>query len=403
MILDYTVKQVHGQRSRKKRVDGYGGVSTFATGTSGKLLLSSRRADCSRLLCLELGQPIMADEETFDVKLPSPIDDRHLREPEHQISESSVHSTSAFLLTIRITKGISSIIRMLKQPHFDAETLSIHDKHLRDCLRALPPRHQLDASEHLEPMELHPIMSVQSARLVLHRHNLMPDCPSDIRIKAIDDCTSIARETVRVLRRCLPDPGKSQSVALVRSMQQSIVSAVSAFLCVHIWRCILFLCHRFDFTSALVCAQFGAIVGNARPINVACGRYLEFFLQELMARWRRNIRFDKDEDMIAYVSADLQGNLAQAWVWQDGVQEIEERVPRGSDDGHPNQQDASAFWSGWSDVLRNLEQLQHDVGHNVPRHTPPDSVSTADLDNMQSPTQADSPVTSGRLNIRDLI
>ena len=347
----------------------------------------------------------MNDEEKFDVKLPSPVDDRHLQGTSRNSPDIAAPSTSPFLMTIQITKEISSVIGVLKGSNLDGSTLTANEDRLSACLRGLPPRHQIDATERLEPMELHPIMSVQSSRLILHRHNLLPNCPRDARTGAIDACASIGRETARVLRRCLVDPSKVQFSALIRSTEQMIVSSVSAFLCVHMWRCTLFLCYRFDFASALICARFSSIVGKARPINTACGRYLEFFLREMLAKWRAHVRFDEDEEMIAYVSGDLQGNLGHAWVWQDGIGDgVAKSVNDGPRpviaNGHTNQRDGDSDWAGWECILSTLEHLQAEVDSS--RQTPP-SASSVDRHSMQSPVQADSPANSTRVNIRDLI
>ncbi|OAX78039.1 hypothetical protein ACJ72_07657 [Emergomyces africanus] len=97
-----------------------------------------------------------------------------------------------------------------------------------------------------------------------------------------------------------------------------MASAATTVLCCHIWRCTLILLLRGDYSGALVCVQTSAAIGDARPANTACGRYVSFFLKTLLEKAQRNgvENLDHDEEMIAYVSGDLQGRISGSWIWQ---------------------------------------------------------------------------------------
>jgi len=84
----------------------------------------------------------------------------------------------------------------------------------------------------------------------------------------------------------------------------------------------------------MICAQVSAAIGSRRKINIACSRNVRFFLTEISGRLniqanpeisradlgtlRRPLRLDQDEEMIAYATGDLQGDLRGSWVWSGG-------------------------------------------------------------------------------------
>lgn len=102
----------------------------------------------------------------------------------------------------------------------------------------------------------------------------------------------------------------------------------------HIWRCTLFLLFGGRFDAAATCIRALAYVGFEREVNVACGRYIGFFLGVLIDKKRssenksreqvylgqspnqRVGRFDMDEEVLVYLSGDLQGG-EEGWIWQN--------------------------------------------------------------------------------------
>lgn len=273
----------------------------------------------------------------------------------------------------------------------------------------------------MDPVELLPMIYLQNARLMLHRHNLNPICDTDARSTAIDDCANDARDTAKLLRRCMQEPSAgshSPTTAQNDTWEERMVSAVTAFFCTHIWRCTLFLCFRFDFESALTCARASATVGDARPINISCGRYIEFFLREMVANLDLGNQLDRDEEMIAYVSGDLQGSFESSWIWQESNGRVHLQKPLQSWNGEPKggqagQDFATASaqkeefeWGGWEKVVRVLEEL---VKEKQDEHRRISRQETSRPTTGELPQLATSPLSvnvhsgSNRMSIRDLI
>ena len=126
-----------------------------------------------------------------------------------------------------------------------------------------------------------------------------------------------------------------------------------------------------DFTSAATCARVSTTIGELRPINMACGRNLVFFLERLRDRIASGLgqrhQLENDEEMLAYVSGDLQGDPVHAWIW-------ERDNPITSPLGEPSSgadafQQTSQFpvlevetddWGGWPRVQSLLVDLQRE-------------------------------------------
>lgn len=371
------------------------------------------------LLSLELGRPALIKEEDCDVSMPSPIDDRYMHADGKWISPTPEQSTSLLLPTIQVIGGIAKLLRVLKSPRLAKSALQAYDSHFNNCMGAFPAQHQIRINKYIDPIELPPIMYLQNARLMLHRHNLSPVCDADTRSAALDNCASAARDTAKFLRRCMQEPppdSECQITAQNDTWEKRMVSGVSAFFCTHIWRCTLFLCFRYDFESALLCARASATLGNSRPINTACGRYLEFFLDALITEVGLGAQLDTNEEMIAYVSGDLQGSFENSWIWQESKGNIHLGKPLGSsasdektiskqENGEAAGQDRQP-WAGWDNVLRTLEQLAQ--GKQKENH-PATGGEISRQPSGEFPALAPSPnpstlqAASNRMSIRDLI
>ena len=342
-------------------------------------------------------------EEDCDVAMPSPVDDQYMHVGSNWTSPSPEQSTSALLPMIQVIGGIAKLLRMLKSRRLIKSTLLAYDTHFKKCMQIFPAQQEPRENHYIDPAELLPMAYLQNARLMLHRHNLSPTCDADERIAAMDHCASVSKDTARLLRRCMQNSLETHSHPSheTGSWKNRMVSAVSAFLCTHIWRCTLFLCFRFDFSSALCCVRASAVIGNSRPINIACGRYLEFFLLEFIRKLEQNDRPDTDEEMIAYVSGDLQGSFENSWIWQGNKGALHIGRPSQSlDDNGNGEISGRAFtkantkakdsdWAGWDRILDILEHLCQNSAVQDPSIRPP----------MMLP-----PVNpSNRMSIRDLI
>lgn len=264
----------------------------------------------------------MINDEDCQVDAPILKDDVQSGSDHSWGSTSPSQSISPFLSTLRVAREITNLLKTLKAPAVSPGTLEYHDTQLNNCMALFPAHHQVQRVERLSLQAITPMIYLQNARLLLHRHNLSIMCPHDTRSAAIDQCFMIAKDTTQLLSRCLIDAPESpnQHPSSQHTWTWPFRSAASTFTCTHIWRCILFLCLRGDFAAASICVRVGAIVGNARPVNIACGRYVDFFLDSLTQKWHQDPRasVDRDEELIAYVSADLQGSIDHSWVWQDG-------------------------------------------------------------------------------------
>jgi len=138
----------------------------------------------------------------------------------------------------------------------------------------------------------------------------------------------------------------------------------------------LFLCFRGEFNAASVCASVSAAIGDARAVNNACGKNLDFFLRcmETKLQQGQGPYLDRDEEMIAYVSGDLQNSVNHSWVWQGGETEVHPQqspttegvyLGRESMSGAPSFtmtpiSEDSRGWAGWDSILARLQHLQEE-------------------------------------------
>lgn len=335
------------------------------------------RADAFRLLSLELGRPVMIDDQDCDVDLPSPVDDHFIQANGIFVAPDAPQPTNSLLTTIHVAHCISQLIKVLRGPSIASSTLRTFDKHFDACMAVFPPHCQINAIQYLDPRSLAPMIYLQNARIVLHRHNLCPSCAPDVRIAAIDDCVAAARDTLQLLSRSMQTPPSSPrhtSTTSPNSWQCRLATAASAMLCTHIWRCVLFLCLRGEYGAALLCVRVSAAIGDVRPVNAACRRHLTFFLDCLVAKLRRGEGGDleTDEELIAYVSGDLQSSTENSWIWRDvsldsklDQTESQQRGNPGGEYGRGEENllrtslpdEETKDWSGWERVEWVLQHL----------------------------------------------
>lgn len=376
------------------------------------------QSDSNSLLSLELGRPALTKEEDCNVGMPSPINDQHMVPGMPWASSPTLEqSTSPLLPMIQVIGGIARLLRVLKSDRLTKPALQAYDSHFNQCVNAFPAQRQNRTNGYIDPTELPPLIYLQNARLMLHRHNLTPICDSVERSAAMDHCVLVARDTAGFLRRCMQPPGEPRSHEAEQTdpWESRMVSASSAFLCTHVWRCTLFLCFRLDFENALSCARASATLGNARPVNVDCGRYLEFFLHEMVSRLDQGAQLDTDEEMTAYVSGDLQGSFENSWIWQESKGGVQLGMPlqvSGARDrsnwNHQNlptarSQTRRSDWNGWDDVLRIIETLTRKKEQQRQHFVVQESSLRP---SMMLPPLAPSPNSmspSNRMSIKDLI
>lgn len=178
------------------------------------------------------------------------------------------------------------------------------------------------------------------------------------------------------------------------------------------------LCLRGDFKSALICAEVSSTFGDARPVNVSCGKYLAFFLDRLLQKAQLGLRADleNDEEMIAYVSGDLQGNIEQSWVWhgKESTWNQPLQSPNGTDTKSSEESltselngDSKFGQAGWNHILevlkifdreQSLDRLRHDQGFSP--SVPGQSRNSASSNTGNNPAI---PIGSNRISIANII
>jgi hypothetical protein len=353
-------------------------------------------ADQSRLLALELGKPLLINDEDYDTDYPEPTDDE-------QITSEGVHSTgksTPLLSIVNVVRSFQSLTQLLKSPYITRVALQLREEYLHTCLSLFPESLQPSALEPLDPRTIAPLVSLQNARLLLQRHNLTPLCPPDLRLEAIDKCVKVAQATAMILSRCLEPVLSAKQAAAERA--RLLATSASTLLCMHIWRCLLFLLFRADYRSAIVLVEAASAIGGAREVNLCCGRHVEFFLRALYSRLQQGWsgHLDDDEEMIAYVSGDLQSNSGTSWVWAGRDTATESRnlalgaQPLPSFDQAPVGPVNDAMdqglrdWGGWDHVERGVrylleqQQLQQLATRTPVQQQPPPASPPSDTSRM---------------------
>jgi hypothetical protein len=362
----------------------------------------------------------MINDEDCDLDLPFAKDDVKPGSDNRGNSASSSQSISPFLSTLRVVREIPNLLQALKTSTISPRTLDQHDLYLNNCLASFPAHCQTRKPDRLDPQAITPMIYLQNTRLLLHRHNLSILCSPEARAAAIDQCCLIAKDTTQLLSHCMIDPPEplDQHPSGQHTWRGLVRRVASAFLCTHIWRCTLFLCLGGEFSAASICVKFSAAMGNARPVNVACGKYLAFFLDHLAHKIRQEptAYFEQDEETIAYVSGDLQGSVDHSWVWQ-ADDDFRGGVTQSPLATAPPDREASIILgvsidgdfgqTGWDGIIEKLDRL-HDQGRPWNRQ-PPVTTPAASGAAVRAPSSNSSAYPSGlssgtsRISIADIM
>ncbi|KAH6622758.1 fungal-specific transcription factor domain-containing protein [Chaetomium tenue] len=285
-----------------------------------------------RSLAIEMGRPMLIDDSDCDALLPAAIDDHHLSDRGQRLPDGAEGLTHSLLAVVNVVRSYTALNRALASPVIAPTRLATFDQHFILCRRAFPPACQHTSTVSLMPSFLNPLTYLLHARLLLHRHNLLPSCPPDVRLAATEQCMNTALETAALL---------------ARTPIASIAEGATALLATHTFRCTLFLLLTGYFEQASACIRALAAINNHRDVAVSCGRYLDFFVSALASRRAEIVAYLsqapspshppspygpppppqrpspaavneallRDEELLAYVSADLQAGMETAWVW----------------------------------------------------------------------------------------
>ncbi|KAJ5361995.1 hypothetical protein N7541_002839 [Penicillium brevicompactum] len=300
-----------------------------------------------RLLALEMGKPVLINDQDCDVDLPCPVDEQYITEG-GQIPDGQ--QTTPLLATIHVVRSIGQLTRTLRSPTISPATLETFELHFNTCLATFPSQFHPKTDQDLDPRSLAPVIYLQNARLLLHRHNISPFCPDIIRASAMDYCPAACATT---------PPTQTPS----NDPRAHFASSANSLLCTHIWRCSLLLLFRAEYAGALACVQALVSIGDVRTVNAACGRYLAFFLRRLLARIRAEGQIpdlDRDEEMMAYVSGDMQGTTDGSWVWHGSEtgSQLEGMGARSTPNaaGRP-ETESDIDWEGWEWIEKTVQDL----------------------------------------------
>ncbi|TVY20313.1 putative transcriptional regulatory protein [Lachnellula arida] len=352
-----------------------------------------------RHMSLELGRPLLIEDADCDVSLPAAIDDHYIHDAGMLVPNGVSPLTNFILPIIHVVRAVSQLIKTLKSPVISSLTLATFDTHFSSCMSSFPPACQLTATEPLDPRMLAPICHLMNARLVLHRHNLTTSCPPEVRGNAIEQCIRTSLDSTNLFARATASP------ASLHPANPPFGPTANAMTCTHIWRCTLFLLFGGHFDAALTCIRASANVATLRDVNVACGRNVAFFLGALIEKRRAGGRAgsrgyrgeqEMDEEILAYVSGDLQASTENSWVWagsetgmnisanSGAVGPSPTLMSGGREDGTTILTDVEARdWGGWERVeylVGVLAREQGGYGHPLPPRyggPPPGSGSMA--------------------------
>lgn len=323
---------------------------------------------------MELDRPMSIDDDDVHIDLPSSLDDAPAPNSETVAFSDSVSAEHILTTTAPIIRLVSRSSKRAASTLITPAMLSTVDAQLVNCMTALPLRCQFDGPDALDPPMLGPIIFVQNARLMFHRRYLSTGQSPDVRTAAIEQCVRTARDTCTLLARIMrvtPGSMSPQDQPHAPVWFDRLRDAVSAMFCLHVWRCTLFLCFRACFAEAIGCIEVLAAISSLRDVNLACGRNIQFFLDQLIGRFRRRDGADlaADEEMMTYVSGDLQASVEDSWIWRDETTDepasAEARLltptlgPQSSpvDDTISSAGAEAGDWAGWADLRSRLQDL----------------------------------------------
>ncbi|KAI1183102.1 fungal-specific transcription factor domain-containing protein [Nemania serpens] len=277
-----------------------------------------------RTLALEIGRPFMIDDAACDVALPEPCDDHLLESEAPMLSHSAAPLTQFLHAIINVARSLTALRKAFAASMIERPRLATFDSHLAACQSLFPPVLDPNSLDNVAPHVIMPAIHLLNARLHLHRHNLTPACPIEARIEAIEQCLSTAFETARLMERS----------------SASLTDSASTFLVTHVFRSTLFLLLTGYKEQAVICLRVLKSVHEKRDVTVACGRYLSFFVRTLRSKQQevadrlarptipgyppQHAPIDhralqeallRDEDLLLYVSADMQADPETAWIW----------------------------------------------------------------------------------------
>lgn len=215
-------------------------------------------------------------------------------------------------------------------PGISATHLATFDQSFAACQKSFPAVCNATVDGRgmgpLSPRLLAPLAYLLHARMMLHRTNLAPVCAPSVRRTAVEECVQNALETATLLSRMVPTSHTADALV------------PTDLLLSHYFRCALFAIGAGHGDEAAVLVRAMAVASCFRySLATPCGRFLAFFVScvafkraEHGARGGPAILANgvalpmtssvdlllRDEELLAYVSADLQATPEGSWVWE---------------------------------------------------------------------------------------
>lgn len=343
-----------------------------------------------RVLSLELGRPLLIDDDDCDVSEPTPVDDDCIRSNGISMPPPGQVTPSGLLAVIPVTRTTAQLKKTLKSQTIGPSTLNTCDEHFRTIMATWPDPYPISSQANLEPGLLTAACSLLTQKFFLYRNNLSFACKPNDRRDALDRCSAVAQDVAHYINRTLQHPSTSPGQGFLSpphlaNWSARIRTMCPAFFCTFLWRCELILCLRGEFAAALTLSHVSAAVGNMRRNNIGCGRFLAFFLDRLIGRLRAGVTFqqiESDEEMLAYASGDMQGCEDGGWVWtgSESGEKLyhQQAVVNGAGGDKPalqaeqlsmstlSEREAQE-WGGWEHIQRTLDQLLQESQGQPPR------------------------------------
>lgn len=361
------------------------------TGTRSRLDADMRRRVwwaiyvVDQTMALEMGRPALIHDSDCDVALPEPIDD-HFLSPEGPVHPHNAEPlTHSLHVIINVVRSIPAMTQAMASTSIAPTRLSTFDAHFVACQRAFPAACDPSSNLPIPPHMLMPLAYLLSTRLLLHRRNLTPASPLGVRTAAIEQCTHTAIETALLIGRT----------------NASLADTANALLTTHIFRSALFLVLTGQNDYAATCVRALKSIDSRRDVAIPCGRYISFFTSvvtskrnELAAYYPRSVpaqgyhhqppsaqaiqeRLLADEELLTYISADLQASNETSWVWAGAERDAVVGAPPvgGGLSRVENRtgltQDELQDWGGWDRLDAVLRGGSTGSWANAPTYTPP--------------------------------
>jgi hypothetical protein len=270
-----------------------------------------------RIFALELGRPMLINDEDCDVNLPSPVEDRYIQPHGITRNPGSPAPSTGLATVIPVVRCLYQMQRCLRTSCVSHHILQSYDERFHQILSFAPESHKPEFDGYLNPETFPSVLLLQIARFHLFRHNISPICPPIDRTEALRRCNTVALDTAKYIIRTTQPP--VNQLETDKTWQERVTQRTSNAICMHVWRCTLMLCFHGDYDAALICLRLSSAIGGIRRVNIGCGKYMLFFLERLQERilngnGARHL-LENDEEILAYLSGDMQASIEHSWVW----------------------------------------------------------------------------------------